>query len=203
MSVTARRFSPLLIAVVISLSLAGCAKRLVLPISNTARAKAAQVDFSLLAEMARKAGLAYESNGKIQSAYGPGVIVRKDSGSFGQFFLITDETRKTQTLAIRGTNNKYDLGRDLRVRKEKHGGVSYHRGFYAPTIRLYAVLRGFLKKDPAGGAPYPLTITGHSLGGAMGLVLYKHLTENGYAPDQIELFINGGEGHNQERVSGL
>jgi triacylglycerol lipase len=167
--------------------LQGCVLPLNVPsnVAITGSTATTRIDFARLAEFARVAGNAYESNDVIEAAYGKAnVIIRDLPGSDLRYFIVLDTSQRTQTISIRGTANKSNAWADIDSVKiyDARLGVFLHTGFKQASDQLYADARSFLHKD------YTTRITGHSLGGAVACILMMNLIHDGYPVDQVLTF---------------
>lgn len=171
---------PIAAAVVL---LQGCVVPLNIPITGSAETP--RIDFTSLAEFARVAGNAYESNGVIEAAYGKAnVIIRDLPGSDIRYFILLDTSQQTQTISIRGTANKLNAWADIDSVKvfDARLNIFLHVGFKQASDQLYADGVAFLHKD------YKTRITGHSLGGAVACILMMNLIHDGYPVEQVLTF---------------
>lgn len=184
------KLTALLLVLSASFLLGGCPQRLEIPLEKEARERAKLVDFDTLRQYAEMAAMAYKSKAAIQRRYGAGTVVEEEKKKFGLFFLLTDLQLRAQTVAIRGTDTPFDLIKDIRIKKRKWNGISFHEGFQSATDKMLSKLRPHLKREN-GDAPYKLRLIGHSLGGAMAVILHMKLVTEGYDRDRIETFTFG------------
>lgn len=100
------------------------------------------------------------------------------------FMLASNEALNTQTIAVRGTANIENAMVDLALKLvlDKSINISLHRGFSNAARQLYNELKPFLKKD------YRINTTGHSLGGAVALILAAMLDDDGFKVNQVITF---------------
>lgn len=100
------------------------------------------------------------------------------------YFLTTNDVTKTQTIAVRGTSNIENAMVDiaLELTTDKHTGVRLHNGFSQTAQAIYTQIRPLLKKD------YAISTTGHSLGGAVALILAMYLDVDNFNVDQVVTF---------------
>jgi hypothetical protein len=66
--------------------------------------------------------------------------------------------------------------------KDAETGLWFHDGFMKATDDLFEDITQFLRKD------YRTRITGHSLGGAIAVILMKHLQDGGYTVEKVITF---------------
>ena len=100
------------------------------------------------------------------------------------FMLASNEALNTQTIAVRGTANIENAMVDLALKLvlDKSINISLHRGFSNAARQLYTELKPFLKKG------YRINTTGHSLGGAVALILAAILDDDGFKVNQVITF---------------
>jgi triacylglycerol lipase len=148
----------------------------------------AGVNFIEIREMARFANAAYESETRIHhlvesSGYKlvhyhtiPDVQVA--------YFLAFNEISRTQIISIRGTSNIENAMVDisLKLRLDADIGVPLHEGFAYSAKRVFTELKPLLKPG------YKTSLTGHSLGGAVALILAMYLDENQFVVDRVVTF---------------
>ncbi|UTV97848.1 lipase family protein [Marinomonas rhizomae] len=89
-----------------------------------------------------------------------------------------------QTIAIRGTANLENamLDLDLELRPDAILDVKLHQGFGSGAKAVYEDIKPFLAKDR------PIHLTGHSLGGAIAVILAMYLQKDGYSVEQVITF---------------
>eukprot|EP00164_Ancoracysta_twista_P000833 GFYU01001100.1.p1 GENE.GFYU01001100.1~~GFYU01001100.1.p1 ORF type:complete len:332 (+),score=67.64 GFYU01001100.1:39-1034(+) len=107
----------------------------------------------------------------------------------GHYILYTDDETKVQTLAIRGTGKDMrDVIRDLECQRAPCEAIAseeeldFHKGFAAEAIQLIEHVKQNVHKD------YNIDITGHSLGGAVAVLIALFLHEQGYHIDRCVTF---------------
>jgi triacylglycerol lipase len=145
-------------------------------------------DFVAIERYAQLANAAYENAAAIRptvTALGyrldrvgsiPGVEV--------SYFLATDAASKTQVIAVRGTANVENALVDvaLQLTADSHAGVRLHGGFAQAAAGVYGEIKLLLRKD------YRISTTGHSLGGAVALILAMYLDVDGYRLGPVVTF---------------
>lgn len=120
----------------------------------------------------------------------------------GSYTLIVDDVHKRQVIAIRGTNNPTDWLTDIRFLPvvDRILEVTVHRGFqfYARAVLDDLLVGGHIAEL---NATYPTYVAGHSLGGAVAVLLglYFHVhypqtlaIKGVYTYGQPKLFDNNG-----------
>ena len=100
------------------------------------------------------------------------------------YFLATNDIEKTQVIAVRGTSNIENAIVDiaLELTTDKYTGIRLHNGFSQTAQAIYAEIKPKIKTD------YAISTTGHSLGGAVALILAMYLDNDNYKVDQIVTF---------------
>lgn len=100
------------------------------------------------------------------------------------YYLATSEARKQQIVVVRGTSNVENAMVDAAIQfvDDEHTGVRLHQGFARAASYLYERLQPRLQRD------YRIDTTGHSLGGAVALVLAMHLDADDYKLDKVVTF---------------
>ena len=98
------------------------------------------------------------------------------------YFLSTNN--EIQTIAIRGTANLENalLDLNLSLQTDTQLEIILHQGFSAATRAIYEDIKPYLIKDR------PIVTTGHSLGGAISVILAMYLTKDDYDLMQITTF---------------
>jgi hypothetical protein len=92
------------------------------------------------------------------------------------FFILTNHVNKTQAIAVRGTSNIQNalLDLSLKLTFDKKAEIRLHHGFSLVAKQIYADLNLYLNRS------YVINTTGHSLGGAVALVLAAYLDKDNY-----------------------
>ncbi len=100
------------------------------------------------------------------------------------YFLTTDDKTKTQNIVVRGTTNIENtiVNLALKLTFDKHTGVYLHKGFLHAAQAIYTELKPQIKTD------YVINTTGHSLGGAIALILAMQLDSDNYNIGQVVTF---------------
>jgi hypothetical protein len=100
------------------------------------------------------------------------------------FFLATNESSKTQLISIRGTSNVENAMVDiyLQLVDDQKTGLRLHHGFSLGARKVYADLKPLLKPG------YKINTTGHSLGGAVAVILAMYLDADRFNIGQVTTF---------------
>ncbi|MDT8452078.1 MAG: lipase family protein [Gammaproteobacteria bacterium] len=100
------------------------------------------------------------------------------------YFLVTDDVAKTQVVVVRGTSNVENamVNAALKLTLDRHLGVRLHNGFSQSAQAIYTEIKPLLKTD------YVISLTGHSLGGAVALILAMHLDVDDFTVGKVVTF---------------
>lgn len=100
------------------------------------------------------------------------------------YFLALNDPSRTQIISIRGTANIENAMVDisLKLRPDADIGVPLHAGFAFAAKQVFTELKPLLKPG------YKIRLTGHSLGGAVALILAMYLDENQFDVDRVVTF---------------
>ncbi len=87
------------------------------------------------------------------------------------YFIATDDQAKKQIISIRGTSNIENAMIDvsLKLLPDEFTGIQLHQGFSLAARNIYSDIKPVVKKD------YEIDVTGHSLGGAVAVILAMYL----------------------------
>lgn len=145
-------------------------------------------DFHELSESARLARDAYHDSAANMKDYGARYRVELIPlpQSSGQVLFLKDTVARRQIIAVRGTETKYvkSVLTDAQYTKkfDPKLGIFVHAGFQKAALELYDSLSTRL--DTA----YSTRITGHSLGGALAVLLAYYLTVDGLKLERTVTF---------------
>lgn len=170
-------FQRTITALLLSLALAGCAfttpANFGVLASKISRHK---VDFSTLIAAAKRVQAAHLTEAEIRKAY-PHTIVVADVPTVGMRYYITRQsTDSTQHVSLPGSDNLKDWLEDFEAYEsyDARAGIHLHRGFEIAAEAVYANLKPHLNPK------YKVQISGHSLGGAVAVILSIYLKNDGY-----------------------
>ncbi len=100
------------------------------------------------------------------------------------FLLATSDSTRTHLISVRGTSNVENAMVDIALKliADEKTGVRLHQGFAYAAKQVYAQIRPLLRRD------YKIQFTGHSLGGAVALILAMYLDADRLDIKQITTF---------------
>ena len=147
-----------------------------------------KVDFKKIYSYAKKAKDAYASETDIEKTYSDKLVFSANlEKTQGHYFVLKDVSTKEIFISIRGTANIKNALKDAEYTKNKDNklAILLHKGFNESTDELYENLQSHIiqfKKE------FTFNITGHSLGGAMAVILMMHLQVDGYKLGSVITF---------------
>lgn len=142
-----------------------------------------ELNFGDILEWVLAASAAYDEDSKIRDRYGSTTWTKALSNGV-KVFVADDRTRGCQWLSVRGTDDWLNVREDAEYLKELDAklGVYLHEGFHRDASAIYDEVKARLA--PA----VPLRVTGHSLGGAIAVILQAWLRADGFAVDTTLTF---------------
>lgn len=142
------------------------------------------VDFNDIQTYAFRARAAYDTPAAIQSKYPATVKVNTPGKSATQYFVERNDKQRTQTITVRGTADQINRKEDfnIRIRSDSKLDIPVDSGFDDVARALYADMKPVLKPG------YKTYLAGHSLGGAVVVLLAIALNEDGYDVERIVTF---------------
>jgi hypothetical protein len=145
------------------------------------------VDFSEILSYALMAHFAYQPDSVIEKFYINYAVTigRLPSEKVGYFVLI-DAKNGIQYLAVQGTKYFRNIVLDMETSalSDSVVGARLHKGFDKTARELY----GDLETKKLLNPEMPVCITGHSLGGAAGLICALYLAKAGYTIRKVITF---------------
>ena len=163
------------------------------------------VNFPAVERAAERCMYAYESDSAILAkySYGNRLFIKTLSNVEIKYFIIYDDMKNTQHIAIRGTDNFENVKTDARFKKVHNIKLSdyqsevcdslvknekldvwVHKGFNIAANAIYKDIVDNDRLEPR----YITTVTGHSLGGAAALLVYLNLHVDGVKLDIMYTF---------------
>ena len=161
---------------------------LIVSSATLAASETAAIDFTTIKQQAGFANAAYAPEDRIRAfveSQGYTLnLYKTDPGIQVSYFLATSESTKTQVISVRGTSNIENamVNISLKLRLDKKTGIYLHEGFLFAARRVYAELKPLLNRD------YKIRTTGHSLGGAVAMILAMLLDSDQFDIDQVTTF---------------
>lgn len=106
------------------------------------------------------------------------------AGTKVSYLLATNPTSKTHVIAVRGTSNVENVIIDTSVKltHDEQLDIYLHEGFAASALGIYNTIKPQLNKT------YKISTTGHSLGGAVALILAMYLDNDHYNVERVVTF---------------
>ena len=100
------------------------------------------------------------------------------------YFLLTNNESRKQVIAVRGTSNMENALVDiaLKLKMNEKVGIRLHTGFSQAAEKIYQQIQPLLKPG------YAISTTGHSLGGAVALILAMYLDVDDYDISRVVTF---------------
>ena len=143
-----------------------------------------RVDFSEIDFYAKRSLAAYGTANSIRRQFPQTTRIKTIKSIDVLYFIETDRERKQQRISVRGTANDPNVFQDIEVRmvRDKRLGIYLHRGFRDDTRKVHADLKPHLRNG------YSMQVTGHSLGGAIAMVLSGYLMKDGHKVERLVTF---------------
>ena len=145
-------------------------------------------DFHKLEKYARFADASYENRAEIQAlsketGYEVSAVDLVNTTNV-QYVIASQQKDNTQLLVFRGTANVENavLDLDFKLTPNADLGIKIHNGFGQAAKLLYEKLKPQLDKTRK------ITLVGHSLGGALAVVVAMYLQQDGYLVDAVVTF---------------
>lgn len=144
------------------------------------------MDFSEVLDYARRTAAAYQDEPAIRAVVGPDVLLTVSNLSRVDVraFVEVDEGSRRQWVVVRGTANLKNAEEDAEYAKvhAPELGIMVHKGFLEDAHAVWSFARPLLKPD------FETRITGHSLGGALALLIAMRLRTEGFPVGRIVTF---------------
>ena len=145
---------------------------------------------------AQRAALAYEQDVTIQKQSGAGVRISISSplSSGIKAYVELNDAKRVQWIVVRGTSNLINIRLDEDYNKvvDARLQIPLHKGFADAALQVYQFAKPLLKTD------YETRVTGHSFGGAAGVIVLMLLKEDGFKLGQAMTFgqpkVTNGDG---------
>jgi len=159
----------------------------------------AKIDMSEILDYALRSQLAYNLNQlgweiaekigwRMPTSYR--TIVRETFKSQVNVVIEIDDAKKIQWIAVRGSSNLRNWILNFRYLQRSffknslmhQGAIDLHIGFHTAANDVYGSILPHLRQD------YQTRLTGHSLGGAIAVILMMFLLEDGYRVEKCITF---------------
>jgi triacylglycerol lipase len=146
------------------------------------------MSYSDILRYAEVARAAYDNHAALKQTYGDTALPFDLPGSQVQLVLIRDPSNNIQWIAVRGTANTRNALVDGRIKvvREPRLRAYLHGGFLRASQEAYKAVQPRL--DPS----LNVRITGHSLGGAVAVILTGLLAESGL-PYKLDRTVTFGQ----------
>lgn len=146
----------------------------------------ASPDFSIIKSQAQLSNDTYLEANQLQSRLKTQnqTLVHQSIIPESQVSYFLSRANGIQTIAIRGTANLENvmLDLDLELKPDTALDIKLHQGFGSAAKAVYTDVKPYLNEK------LPVHITGHSLGGAIAVILGLYLQQEDYAVTQIITF---------------
>lgn len=147
---------------------------------------AVPMDFTEVLDSARRAAAAYQDEPAIRAVVGPQPALTTSDlrGVDVRAFVEVDERQRRQWVVVRGTANLLNAAEDADYTKVNAPelGIVVHQGFLDDAEAVWSFARPLLKPE------LETRITGHSLGGAIALLIAMRLHTQGFPVSRIVTF---------------
>jgi triacylglycerol lipase len=146
------------------------------------------IDFAVLQKHAMFAQAAYQPKDSIPAIVASSNYTLTLFHTFPNtqisFLLATNELTKTQIISVRGTSGIENAMLDISLKLvvDQKTGLRLHDGFLFAAKQVYAKLKPLLEPG------YKFIATGHSLGGAVALILAIFLDTDQFDVEQVSTF---------------
>jgi len=143
-----------------------------------------KINFLEIWGYAQRAAATYQSDQTIRTQFGQDVFIKTMPELEVKVFVETHAEEKIQWIAVRGTDNLENVKEDVAYAKIKDPilGIFLHRGFEKAASQIYEIIKPHARKD------YIIRLTGHSLGGAIAVILEAYFNHEGYQVGQAITF---------------
>lgn len=143
-----------------------------------------KIDFMELEYYANRSKSSYDPIDKIRQDYPLVTRVVTVQTVDVQYFIETDLANQQQTLSIRGTAEKPNVWEDIETTliADSILSIPLHRGFQEDAKAVFSDAAPYLRKD------LRLRVNGHSLGGAVAVIVAAYLLEEGYTIERVVTF---------------
>jgi len=144
--------------------------------------------FSELDKFAQFSNVAYAGTSAMQQISQQWGYAVTDSGQLEglevRYFLATNHKQKTHIIAVRGTANSENAAVNfvLKLNSNNVAGIPLHTGFSTSAQGIYTAIKEHVKPN------YEISLTGHSLGGGVAVILAMYLDTENYKIGKVITF---------------
>jgi triacylglycerol lipase len=144
----------------------------------------AHINFSELGMYAERSRIAYGAEAAIKSKYPRTIRIKVLDKTGVRYFLERDDRAQTQIITVRGSANNTNFFEDLDVslHEDPQADIPVHAGFDRVARAIYSDVKPHLK------AGYKTYLTGHSLGGAVAVLVTIYTIKDGHRVEQVTTF---------------
>lgn len=145
------------------------------PIFSASGMEQPAIDFALIKDYADFSEASYRGKSRVDEVGRSKQYYLVHHGSIPElavtYYLLGSDKEKSQVIVVRGTSNIENtlLDMDVKLVTDAHAGIRLHRGFSLAAEKIYREIKSQLKPG------YTVSATGHSLGGAVALILALYL----------------------------
>lgn len=146
------------------------------------------IDFRQIEEYAQFANAVYQTEAEIRKLGAQRHYTLSRYATIPEleiaYYLLTDSKAGTHVIAVRGTSNVENalVDVDLQLKTDPQAGIRLHSGFSLAAQKIYQDFKPLLQKD------YTISTTGHSLGGAVALILAHYLDVDHFRVSRVITF---------------
>lgn len=151
-------------------------------------ANAQQIDFKKIRQFAALAKATYETENTVKQTDFFDSYTLKQYRNIPEieitYLIASDKLTNEPVIAVRGTSNVENALVDIAVklRDEAAAGIKLHDGFALAASRIYQDIQPLLDKSER------VHLTGHSLGGAVAVILAMYLEHDGFNVGNVITF---------------
>lgn len=154
----------------------------------TAQQTSSRIDFAHIRQFATLSRAAYETEERFTEIVDSKRYEPKQYHNIPElevtYLVAGDKQTGAQIIAVRGTANVENALVDIALKlvDDPQAGIKLHDGFSLAASRIYSDLKTSLDKSK------PIHTTGHSLGGAVAVILAMYLDQDGFMVDNVITF---------------